>query len=92
MFRRPTPQFGEECDGGVMKCVICKDFETHHGNTLFTLKKPEFLLFVENVPAQICTNCGEEYFDEDTTMHLRKIASAAAKTGAQVEVRQYREA
>ena len=59
---------------------------------MVTFKKPEFLLFVENVPAQICANCGEEYFDETTTMALQKIASTAAKTGARVEVREYRTA
>jgi hypothetical protein len=37
----------------------------------------------------VCTNCGEEYVDEETTRQLLETAEAAARTGVQVEVREY---
>jgi hypothetical protein len=41
------------------------------------------------VPALICDNCGEEYVDEGTTARLLAIAEEAARSGVQVDVRDY---
>jgi len=41
------------------------------------------------VPASVCTNCGEEYVDEETTSRLLKAAEAVTGTGVQVQIREY---
>ena len=55
------------------KCVIC-------GGTV-ELKKVTFLyeekdqqLFVENVPAEVCTRCGERTYSAEVTDEIMEIA------------------
>ncbi len=72
-----------------MKCVICKHGETKTGTATITLTREELTLVVKGVPAQVCDNCGEEYVEEDVTAHLLKVAEEAARTGVQVDVREY---
>jgi hypothetical protein len=46
-------------------------------------------LVVKDVPARICTNCGEDYVDEHVAHEILTIAECMAKSGAQVDVRRY---
>jgi YgiT-type zinc finger domain-containing protein len=75
-----------------MKCVICKQGVTDPGTTNVTLEKNGMILVVKNVPADICSNCGEAYVDEQTTRTILKIAEAAIKAGVQVEICSYKAA
>jgi len=75
-----------------MKCVICKHGQTQPGTTTVTLERDNLTLVVKGVPAEVCSNCGEAYVDEDTTHKLLNTAEAEAKSGAQVEVRKYKAA
>ena len=72
-----------------MKCVICKKGETKAGTATVTLDKNGATLVFKGVAARVCTNCGEEYVDENITASLLRAAAEAARSGVQVEVRQY---
>ena len=72
-----------------MTCVICKVGETKAGHATVTLERDLTTLVVRGVPAQICTNCGEEYIDEQAGEHLLTLVTRAAKGGVEIEVRQY---
>lgn len=72
-----------------MTCLICKHGETRTGMATVTLEREGTTLVIKGVPAQVCTNCGEEYVDEDTTARLLHTAEEAARIGVQVDVRQY---
>ena len=72
-----------------MKCVICKHGETKPGKATVTLNRDQLILVVKGVPAQVCGNCGEEFIGEDVTSQLLKVAEEAARTGVQVDVREY---
>ena len=72
-----------------MKCVICKKGETQPGKATVTLDNEGATLVFRGVPAEICANCGEEYVDEDITASLLASAAEAARSGIEVEVRQY---
>ena len=72
-----------------MKCVICKHGETKLGKATVTLERNGTTLVIKGVPANICANCGEEYVDEGTTTGLLKTAEDAARSGVQVDVREY---
>jgi len=54
-----------------------------------TLCRELLTLVVKDVPARVCGNSGEEYVDEATTKHLLQTAEEAARSGVQVDVRQY---
>ncbi|MGH9078021.1 MAG: YgiT-type zinc finger protein [Acidimicrobiales bacterium] len=46
-------------------------------------------LVVKAVPADVCDNCGEEYLDEHVTSLLLHLVDTAARTGVEVEVREF---
>lgn len=72
-----------------VKCTICKQGETIAGTATVTLERGSTTVVIKAVPADVCNNCGEEYVDETTTRQLMEIADAAARTGVQVEVREF---
>lgn len=72
-----------------MKCVICKNGETIDGFATVTLERGSLTLVVKHVPARVCQNCGEEYVDEAVASELFVTAEAAARSGAEVDVRHY---
>jgi len=80
---------GLEKEKDIMKCVICKKGKTKIGKATVTLDKDGATLVFRGVPARVCTNCGEEYVDGEITASLLKSATEAARSGIEVEVRQY---
>lgn len=72
-----------------MKCVICKQGETRQGKATVTLERDSLTLVIKNVPAQVCSNCGEEYIDETITTKILREAKEAARAGIQVDIREY---
>lgn len=75
-----------------MKCVICKEGETQNGVTSVTLERKEMLLVIKQVPAQVCSTCGESYVEEKTTEYLLTIGQRAFEEGIQLEVCRYKAA
>jgi YgiT-type zinc finger domain-containing protein len=72
-----------------VQCVICRNGETQAGTTTLTLERDQLTLIIKGVPAEICTNCGEEYIDEQVTTRLLTLVKVAARSGVQVVLRHY---
>jgi YgiT-type zinc finger domain-containing protein len=72
-----------------MRCVLCRNGETRPGTADKSFSHAGMTLVVKDVPAEICENCGERYFDADVTQELLRIARAAAAEGVVVDVRRY---
>lgn len=72
-----------------MKCVICKQGETHPGKVTVTLQRKEVTVVVKEVPADVCENCGEYYLSETVTEKLLGRAEEAVKAGVEVEIIRY---
>jgi YgiT-type zinc finger domain-containing protein len=72
-----------------MKCVICRHGTTLPGLTTVTLERDATTLVVKHVPARLCANCGEAYFDAEVTDALLDMMTAAVSAQVQVEVRHY---
>lgn len=72
-----------------MKCAICKNGDTRLGRATITLNRGDTTLVSKDVPAEICSNCGEPYTDQAVTEKLQESARQAARDGAEVVVRRY---
>ncbi|MBI4537405.1 MAG: type II toxin-antitoxin system MqsA family antitoxin [candidate division NC10 bacterium] len=72
-----------------MKCVICKQGETQAGTATVTFERNGMTLVIRHVPANICSNCGEEYVDETTTAQLLEAAEKAIEVGGQLHIREF---
>ena len=72
-----------------MKCVVCKQAETHSGVTTVTLERGGSTFVMKEVPAQVCPNCGEDYVDAGVTTTLLRTAEDLSRAGTQIDVRRY---
>jgi len=72
-----------------MKCVICKLGETRPGRTAITLERDNATLVFKSVPADVCANCGEAYVAEEISRQILAAADLAARSGVQVDVRDF---
>ncbi len=72
-----------------MKCVICKHGETQMGKTTVTLERGSAVLTYKNVPAEICSNCGEAYIDTKISADLLAAADLSVRNGVEFDVRRY---
>ncbi len=69
-----------------------RDLQTWHNTVRASdcdLRKNGTTLVIKNVPADVCSNCGEEYVAEDTTAHLLKTAEGIALAGVEIDIREY---
>ena len=69
-----------------MKCVICKQGETHPGKTTVTLQREQSTIIIKDVPADICENCGEYYLSESIAEKVMNRAEESVRKGAEVEI------
>lgn len=42
-----------------MRCVLCRQGETHAGLVTATLQRGDTIVIIKQGPAEVCENCGE---------------------------------
>ena len=72
-----------------MKCVVCRQGETRPGKTTVVLQRDGATVVINDVPAHVCENCGEEYLDDNVAESVLASAQASARAGVRVEIRDY---
>ena len=72
-----------------MNCVICKHGTTKPGKTTVTVVKGDSVVVIKDVPAQVCTVCGEYYLDSEVAAKVYAQADEAVKRRAEIEVMRY---
>jgi len=73
-----------------MICLICRQAETVDGLITVSFERGEMRLVVNNVPARVCTSCGEAYLDEEVSVRLLREAKEMFKTGKSDDVIEYK--
>ena len=68
-----------------MTCVICKHGMTAPGTATMTFDERDTVIVIRHVPAEVCGNCSEAYFDQMTTKRLPSLAEEASKAGIKVD-------
>ena len=69
-----------------MTGVNCKQGETGPGLATVTLPRGESTIIFKQVPAEVCSNCGEYYLSQDIAERLLSRAEEAVKNGAEEEI------
>ena len=72
-----------------MKCIVCKTGTVSSGTTTLSIDNGTTVVVIRNVPAQICSNCGEEYIDADTMKEIETLVDSAQKAGLNIAVQQF---
>jgi YgiT-type zinc finger domain-containing protein len=73
----------------MFQCNVCgsKEFKEEKVNKTFNING-EFVI-VENIPAKVCKNCGEESFERDTLAHIQTIIYGEPKKIVQAKSFEY---
>lgn len=69
-----------------MECVICKNGKTAAGFVTISLERNGVIIVFKNVPAMVCTNCGDYYVSEATTALLLSKATKSLEKGVEFEI------
>jgi len=72
-----------------MKCIVCHHGDRRPGTTTVTFHREGQTVVVNEVPAEVCENCGEAYVGDDVTEKVLEIAAEARRARAQVLVRDF---
>ncbi|MBM4136785.1 MAG: type II toxin-antitoxin system MqsA family antitoxin [Nitrospira sp.] len=58
-----------------MKCLLCKG-ETEKSMVTYTVDRKGYHLFVKEIPAYVCSQCGEKYFEEKEVNAIQDMIKA----------------
>ena len=73
-----------------MNCFKCKgNLEEKNVNYMVDLE--ETIIIIKGVPAKVCTQCGEQYFDDETAENIEKIVDQLKELSTEVTIVNYKE-
>jgi YgiT-type zinc finger domain-containing protein len=55
-----------------MKCLLCKG-DMEKSSVAYTVDRKGFHLFIKKIPAYICSQCGEKYFEEKEVKAIQNM-------------------
>jgi len=67
------------------KCPLCGG-EKRIGSTIYTVDLGFGLVVVKDVPAKVCSQCGEEWISSEIASQLENVINWAKKKHFQLEV------
>ncbi len=68
-----------------MKCIHCKG-KMERGAAPFHIDRKGYHLLVDVVPAWVCTQCGEVYFEEDEVDAIQEVVRSLDKRAEKLAV------
>lgn len=73
-----------------MSCFLCKgDLKLKNVNYMVDLEKT--IIIIKGVPAKVCMQCGEQFFDDETAENIEKIVNKLKGLDTEVTIVNYRE-
>ncbi len=73
------------------RCPLC-DGEKKEGITTYSVDLGFGVVVVRDVPANVCSQCGEEWIKPEVAKGLEKIVSSARQTHSQLELLSFQSA
>lgn len=73
-----------------MKCFMCKgDLIEKDVNYLVDLDMS--IIIIKSVPARVCSQCGEKFFDDDVAEKLEKMVNQLKELNTEVTIVNFKE-
>lgn len=73
-----------------MKCFMCKG-ETESKLVNYLVDIDNNIIIIKEVPAHVCKQCGERYFDNDVMKNLEKIIDEVKRVSMEISIVNYKE-
>lgn len=67
------------------QCYFCKG-NTERQKVTVDYRWGDKLVIIRNVPAEVCTQCKERYYDAQTSRHMEEIALSERKPRHQIPI------
>ncbi len=58
-----------------MRCLLCNG-EMEKATVAYTVDRKGYHLFIEKLPAYVCSQCGERYFEEKEVEAIQNMIKA----------------
>lgn len=72
-----------------MRCNACGNGTTKPGRSTYVVDRDGRVAVIRDVPADICDQCGEVYFDAETAQALYDQAERILAHGSEVEITRF---
>lgn len=73
-----------------MNCFMCKGIlEEKKVNYMVDLENT--IIIIKGVPAKVCAECKEQYFDDETSENIEKIVNRLKDLSTEITVINYKE-
>ena len=73
-----------------MNCFMCKgNLEKKKVNYVVDLE--DTIIIIKGVPAKVCTQCGEQYFDDETSQNIESIVNKLKDLSTEITIINYKE-
>ena len=72
-----------------MNCFKCK-CELKEEKTNYMVDLENTIIIIKGVPSKVCTNCGEQYFNDEVSENIEKIVQQLKSLSAEVTVVNYK--
>jgi YgiT-type zinc finger domain-containing protein len=73
----------------IMICLICRHAKMVEGMTSIIFERGKIQFGVSNVPAYICTSCGDAYVEADVAVKLLRDAEEISRAGIRDVIREF---
>lgn len=73
-----------------MKCFKCNG-ELIEKNVNYVVNLENTIIIIKAVPAKVCSECGEQYFDDKTSENIEKIVNQLKLLSTEISVVNYKE-
>lgn len=70
----------------MFQCHVCGSSESEQQLITEVFKISNQFYLVENIPATVCRNCGEETFSRETTENIRKMLHSHTEPSRSISV------
>lgn len=73
-----------------MECIMCKGL-TEKKTVNYILDLDNTIIIIKDVPANVCKQCGERYFDDVVMENLEKIVNNLRTVSTEMSIVSYKE-
>ena len=73
-----------------MNCFMCKG-QLIEKKLNYMVDLEDTIIIIKGVPAKVCTQCGEQYFDDKTSENIEKIVEQLKELSTEVTIVNYKE-
>lgn len=73
-----------------MDCFMCKG-ALQEKKVNYVVDLENTIIIIKKVPAKVCMQCGEQYFDDEIAENIEKIVNQLKELSAEVTIVNYKE-